>query len=335
MMKTLTKLEKFKKCLAPAILMGSVLALSATAQAEQLRGTVSLDGSSTVFPISEAVAEEFLAVQPRVRVTVGVSGTGGGFKKFIAGEIDINDASRPIKAKEIKKAVAKGIGFIEIPVAFDGLSVVVNKNNTWVETLTVSELKKIWQPGSTVKNWSDVRAAWPKKAIRLYGPGTDSGTFDYFTETINGKSGASRPDYTANEDDNALVQGISGDEFAMGYFGYAYYAANKDKLKLVAIDGGLGPVLPTATTINNGSYAPLSRPIFIYVREDALERKEVKALVQFYIESAGQLASEVGYIALPNKTYELALERINNRDTGSAYTSYSGMNAASNLITAQ
>ena len=276
---------------------------SMSVSAEQLRGTVSLDGSSTVFPISEAVAEEFLAVQPRVRVTVGVSGTGGGFKKFLAGEIDINDASRPIKMKEVDKANEMGIGYIELPVAYDGLSVVVNKKNTWVDHLTVAELSKIWQPGSTVTNWSDVRAGWPEMKIRLYGPGTDSGTFDYFTETINGKSGASRPDYTANEDDNALVQGISGDEGSLGYFGYAYYAANQDKLKLVPIDGGKGPIAPTQTTINNGTYAPLSRPIFIYVRPDALDRKEVRAFVDFYIDSAAMLASEVGYIPLPDAVY--------------------------------
>lgn len=292
---------------------------SMSVSAEQLRGTVSLDGSSTVFPISEAVAEEFLAVQPRVRVTVGASGTGGGFKKFLAGEIDINDASRPIKMKEVDKANEMGIGYIELPVAYDGLSVVVNKKNTWVDHLTVAELSKIWQPGSTVTNWSDVRVGWPEMKIRLYGPGTDSGTFDYFTETINGKSGASRPDYTANEDDNALVQGISGDEGSLGYFGYAYYAANQDKLKLVPIDGGKGPIAPTQTTINNGTYAPLSRPIFIYVRPDALDRKEVRAFVDFYIDSAAMLASEVGYIPLPDAVYAGAKKRIEVRELGTAY----------------
>jgi len=307
------------------VVSGGLIFLSVTifgsmsVSAEQLRGTVSLDGSSTVFPISEAVAEEFLAVQPRVRVTVGVSGTGGGFKKFLAGEIDINDASRPIKMKEVDKANEMGIGYIELPVAYDGLSVVVNKKNTWVDHLTVAELSKIWQPGSTVTNWSDVRVGWPEMKIRLYGPGTDSGTFDYFTETINGKSGASRPDYTANEDDNALVQGISGDEGSLGYFGYAYYAANQDKLKLVPIDGGKGPIAPTQTTINNGTYAPLSRPIFIYVRPDALDRKEVRAFVDFYIDSAAMLASEVGYIPLPDAVYAGAKKRIEVRELGTAY----------------
>lgn len=311
---------KFQRFVSGGLIFSFLITLgSVSASAEQLRGTVSLDGSSTVFPISEAVAEEFLAVQPRVRVTVGVSGTGGGFKKFFAGEIDINDASRPIKMKEVNKAIEMGISYIELPVAYDGLSVVVNKKNTWVDHLTVAELSKIWQPGSTVTNWSDVRAEWPELKIRLYGPGTDSGTFDYFTETINGKSGASRPDYTANEDDNALVQGISGDKGSLGYFGYAYYAANTDKLKLVPIDGGLGPIAPTQTTINDGSYAPLSRPIFIYVRPDALDRKEVRTFVDFYIDSAPSLAAEVGYIPLPEAVYAGAKKRIETRELGTAY----------------
>lgn len=313
---------KFKKSLGLTLLAASIATVGVSSNslaAEMLRGKVSLDGSSTVFPVSEAVAEEFLAVQPRVRVTVGVSGTGGGFKKFINGETDINDASRPIKMKEIKKAEAEGIEFIELPVAYDGLSVVVNKSNNWVDNLTVAELKAIWKPESKVKLWSDVRAHWPDQLVRLYGPGTDSGTFDYFTETINGKSGASRPDYTANEDDNALVQGISGDEYSLGYFGYAYYAANKDKLKVIPIDGGKGPVAPDATSINDGSYAPLSRPIFIYVRKDALDRPEVNAFVNFYIDQAPALSTEVGYIPLPQATYVAAKKRIEYRQAGTAY----------------
>jgi len=284
-----------------------------------LEGSVALDGSSTVFPISEAVAEEYLAVQPLVRVTVGVSGTGGGFKKFLAGETDINNASRPIKASELKQSLEKGYEFIEIPIAFDGLSLVVNNKNTWVDHLSIAELHKIWQPGSSVKLWSDVRAEWPAEDIQLYGPGTDSGTFDYFTETVNGKSGASRPDYTASEDDNALVRGISGDLNALGYFGYAYYASNKDKLKLVAIDGGTGPVLPSPDSINSGEYNPLSRPIFIYVRSSALDRPEVDEFTRFYIKNAGALAAEVGYITLPDWVYDRAIKRIDQRATGTAY----------------
>jgi phosphate transport system substrate-binding protein len=270
---------------------------------DRLSGVVSLDGSSTVFPISEAVAEEFLAVEPRVRVTVGVSGTGGGFKKFLAGETDINDASRPIKSSEIATAKENGVEYLEIPVAFDGLSVVVNKNNTWVNSITVAELQRIWQPGSTVDSWDDVRPEWPNQAIRLYGPGTDSGTFDYFTEVVNGDSGVSRPDYTASEDDNVLVQGISGDESSLGFFGYAYYVANQDKLKLIAVDGGNGPVYPTATTINDGSYTPLSRPIFIYLSKAGAAKPEVKTFVEFYIDNAAVLAAEVGYVALPHSDY--------------------------------
>ena len=326
-------INRFQQWLAASLVVSAVSIFTrAPASAERLRGTVSIDGSSTVFPISEAVAEEFLAVQPRVRVTVGVSGTGGGFKKFLAGEIDINDASRPIKMKEVKQASASGIGFIELPIAYDGLSVVVNTKNDWVDHLTITELNKIWQPGSSVTRWSDVRDGWPETEIQLYGPGTDSGTFDYFTETINGKSGASRPDYTANEDDNALVRGISGDEGSLGYFGYAYYAANKDKLRVVAIDGGKGPVAPTEITINNGTYAPLSRPVFIYVRPDALDRKEVRAFVDFYIESAPMLATEVGYIPLPDSVYAGAKQRVESREIGTAYHS-EALSQSANLLT--
>lgn len=276
----------------------------------QLSGTVSLDGSSTVFPISEAVAEEFLAVAPRVRVTVGVSGTGGGFKKFLANEIDINDASRTIKDSEAQEALANGINYLEIPVAFDGLSIVVNPNNDWVDSITVEELELIWQPGSVVDSWNDVRPDWPDAPIRLYGPGTDSGTFDYFTEAINGESGASRPDYTASEDDNVLVQGISGDEYALGFFGFAYYIENQDKLKVVPVDGGNGPVAPSAITINDGTYSPLSRPIFIYLNTASLARPEVRSFVDFYIDNAGALANEVGYIELRADQYQESREKI-------------------------
>ena len=278
--------------------------------AAALSGVVSLDGSSTVYPISEAVAEEFLAVAPRVRVTVGVSGTGGGFKKFLAQETDINDASRSIKDSEIEQATANGIDYLEIPVAYDGLSVVINSNNDWVDYLTMEELQLIWQPGSTVDSWDDIRPEWPSEPLRLYGPGTDSGTFDYFTETINGESGASRPDYTASEDDNVLVQGISGDEFALGFFGFAYYVENMDKLQVAPIDGGNGPIIPTETTINDGTYSPLSRPIFIYLNTASMARPEVNEFVNFYIDNAGVLASEVGYIALPDDLYQEAKDKI-------------------------
>ena len=283
---------------------------SAQESGTELNGTVSLDGSSTVYPISEAIAEEFLAVAPRVRVTVGVSGTGGGFKKFLAQETDINDASRTIKESEMLEAEANGINYLEIPVAFDGLSVVVNPNNTWVDYLTVEELQQIWQPGSMVDSWDDIRPEWPAEPIRLYGPGTDSGTFDYFTEAINGESGASRPDYTASEDDNVLVQGISGDENSLGFFGYAYYVENQDKLKIVPVDGGNGPIAPTATTINDGTYAPLSRPIFIYLNTASLARPEVRTFVDFYIDNAGAMSNEVGYIELTADMYQDSREKV-------------------------
>ena len=312
-------IKNHSKNYAALSILFALSVLSSCGSGTGLEGSVALDGSSTVFPISEAVAEEYLAVQPRVRVTVGVSGTGGGFKKLLAGETDINDASRPIKASELEQAVQNGYEFIELPIAYDGLSVVVNNSNDWVDFLSIGELHKIWQPGSTVQLWSDVRPEWPAIAIKLYGPGTDSGTFDYFTETVNGKSGASRPDYTASEDDNALVRGISGDPHAIGYFGYAYYASNMDKLKLVPIDGGAGPVSPSPTTINNGEYSPLSRPIFIYIRKAALARPEVAEFSRFYIKNAGALASEVGYIALPDWAYERALNRIEQGVAGTAY----------------
>lgn len=286
---------------------------------QPLTGKVRLDGSSTVFPISEAVAEEFLAEEPRVRVTVGVSGTGGGFKKFLAGEIDITDASRVIKSSELEKAAAAGVEFIELPIALDGLSVTVNTKNDWVDYLTAEELHAIWKPDSPAVTWADVREGWPNERFRLYGPGTDSGTFDYFTKAINGKEQASRPDFTASEDDNVLVQGIAGDHYSLGYFGFAYYTENKDKLRVVPVDGGLGPILPTVETIKNGTYAPLSRPIYLYVNPESLEDPAVATFVEFYLDNAAELAGEVGYVALPDEVYMAAKERVANRVTGTAY----------------
>ena len=278
--------------------------------AMELKGTIEVDGSSTVFPVTEAVAEEFRKVHPGVQVNVGVSGTGGGFKRFVVGETDISDASRPIKAKESDAAIENGIKFIELKVGTDGLSVMVNPSNDYVECLTVDELKRIWEPGSTVKTWQDVRSEWPADEMRLYGPDTDSGTFDYFTEEIVGEARASRSDYTASADDNVLVQGIGGDRSAMGYFGYAYYAENKDKLKLVAVNSGNGCVTPTGETIESGEYKPLARPLFIYVSMKSLERPEVKSFVEFYMENGQQLVREVGYIAQAPEVYQQGLAKI-------------------------
>lgn len=275
-----------------------------------LTGEIKIDGSSTVFPITEAVAEEFNKLHPEVKIPVGVSGTGGGFKKFAAKEIAISDASRPIKDKEATAAKEAGVEYIEVKVAFDGLSVLVNPANTWVESLTVDDLKKIWAPDSTVKTWADVRPEWPAEEIKFYAPGTDSGTFDYFTEEINGKSGAIRSDITPSEDDNVLVQGIAGDKNAIGFFGFAYYVENKDKVKAVKIDAGNGAIEPTFETIENGSYSPLSRPLFIYVNKAELARPEVKEFVNFYLTEAKNLVNEVGYVAMPQKIYEEGLAAI-------------------------
>jgi phosphate transport system substrate-binding protein len=273
-----------------------------------LTGTIAIDGSSTVFPITEAIAEEFNGTYPEVRIPIGVSGTGGGFKKFIAGETDISNASRPIKDEEAQAAAAAGIEYIEMTIAYDGLSLLVNPANDWVDSLTVEELKMMWAPDSTVKTWSDIRSEWPNEEIKFYAPGTDSGTFDYFTEEINGESGAIRPDFTASEDDNVLVQGIAGDKNAIGFFGYAYYEENQDKLKLVAIDNGSGPVTPDFDTIQDGSYSPLSRPIFIYINKAALDKPEVVEFITFYNTVGEEIIPEVGYVALPSADYQANLE---------------------------
>ena len=280
-----------------AVLIGLMAAAACGSDATPtgaLGGTIEIDGSSTVFPVSEAVAEDFHKVNSGVNVNVGISGTGGGFKRFTVGDTDISDASRPIKSSEAAAAANNGIDYIELLVGTDGLSVVVNPQNDFVECLTVDELKKIWEPGSTLNNWSQVRAGFPDRPLRLYGADTDSGTFDYFTEAIVGEAQASRSDYTASADDNVLVQGIGGDRNALGYFGYAYYAENQDKLKLVAVDVGEGCVTPTADTIESGKYKPLSRPLFIYVNRASLDKPEVRAFVEFYMKNARSLVSEVG-----------------------------------------
>ena len=283
---------------------------STTPSAPTLSGTIEIDGSSTVYPITEAVAEEFRKIHPQMRINVGISGTGGGFKRFVVGETQISDASRPIKDSEKELATKNNIEWIEMRVAYDGLSVMVNPQNTWVTSMTTAELKKLWEPSSTIKRWNQLRPEWPDRPINLYGPGTDSGTFDYFTEAINGKEDASRADFTASEDDNVLVQGIAGDPNALGYFGYAYYVENKDKLKLVAVDAGKGAVLPSEQSILNGTYAPLSRPIFIYVNKAALARPEVKEFIRFYMTEGPKLVSEVGYVPMPANVYSENIAKI-------------------------
>jgi phosphate transport system substrate-binding protein len=293
---------------------------------EKVSGSViKIDGSSTVFPISQAVAEEFQKERGG-RVTVGVSGSGGGFKKFCRGETAISDASRPIKDSEVEQCKASGIDFIELPIAYDGLAVVVHKDNKWVDSMTPAELKTMWAPEAQdkVKKWSQVRKGWPDKDFHLFGPGVDSGTYDYFTEAINGKEHASRGDFTSSEDDNVLVQGVSSDPNALGFFGLAYYVENQDKLELVPIDdgkddNGKGPIAPSLETVGNGTYQPLSRPIFIYVSSKAVDRPEVKAFVEYYLTKGGDLVKEVGYIPLPDKAYELARKHFAARKTGSLF----------------
>ena len=271
---------------------------------DELTGVVEIDGSSTVYPISEAVAEEFSKEYKNVRVNVGVSGTGGGFKRFTNGETDISDASRLIKDKEAAKATENNIEFYELRLGDDGLSVMVNPNNDFVDCLTIAELKMIWEPGSTINNWNQVRSTFPAEKIRLYGPDTDSGTFDYFTEAINGEAQASRPDYTASADDNVLVSGIAGDKYALGYFGYAFFIENQDKLKLVAIDAGDGCINPTSETIKDGSYKPLARPLFIYVSASSYATKpQVKTFVDFYMKHGPELTAEVGYVSSEPSVY--------------------------------
>ncbi|MGH8718190.1 MAG: PstS family phosphate ABC transporter substrate-binding protein [Burkholderiales bacterium] len=304
----------FRIPFAAALLAWSGAALSAE--------LVKIDGSSTVYPVTEAVAEEFQkSTKGKVNVTVGISGTGGGFKKFCRGETDISDASRPILKKEMEDCKANGIQYIELPVAYDALTIVVNPQNNWVKNLTVAELKKMWEPDAQgkVMTWKDVNPAWPNEPLKLFGPGADSGTFDYFTEAAVGKSKSSRGDFTASEDDNVLVQGVSRDKNALGYFGYAYYVENKDKLKAVPIDGGKGPVGPSAQTVENGTYTPMSRPIFIYVNAKALEKPHVAEFVQFYLANAPKLVAEVKYVPLPASAYQQAQAHVKNKKLGTVF----------------
>ncbi|MDZ7995520.1 MAG: PstS family phosphate ABC transporter substrate-binding protein [Nostoc sp. EfeVER01] len=299
-------------------LVTATFGLSISAVHSQSVSTVTVDGSSTVFPITEAAAEDFQKAQSgRVRVTVGVSGTGGGFKKFCRGETDISGASRPILQKEIDACKAAGIRYVELPVAYDALTVVVHPQNSWAKNLTVAELKKIWEPGAQgkVKSWNQVRNGFPNAPLKLFGPGANSGTFDYFTEAVVGKSKSSRGDFTASEDDNVLVQGVSRDKNALGYFGYAYYAENKNKLKAVPING----VSPSETTVKNGTYSPLSRPIFIYVSSKSIDKPEVKQFVQFYLQNAAKFSQEVKYVPLPVSAYTTAQNHFNKKRYGTIF----------------
>jgi len=275
-----------------------------------LSGTIEIDGSSTVFPISVAAAEIFREENPKVQIPVGISGTGGGMKRFIVGETTISNASRPIKEKESSVASENGIEFTELEIAFDGLSVVVNKTNNWVECLTTEELNMIWDTGSDVNSWNQIRPSFPDVKLNLYGPGTDSGTFDYFTDVINGEEGKTRADYTPSEDDNVLVMGVSGDKGALGYFGYAYYIENEEDLKLLSIDGGNGCISPSSSTINEGTYSPLSRPMYIYVNNSELSRPEVYEFLKFYLENGTMLAEEGGYVGLSEVNYGESLSII-------------------------
>lgn len=309
----------FKSLTLSTILIASIFAKDALAQSSPI---IKIDGSSTVFPVTEAVAEDFQKFKKgAVRVTVGISGTGGGFKKFCRDEIDIANASRPILKKEMEDCAKAGIQYIELPVAYDALTVVVNPQNNWAKKLTVNHLKTIWEPTAQGKitSWKQVDPSFPDVPLKLYGPGADSGTFDYFTEAVNGKSKASRGDYTASEDDNVLVQGVSRDKGGLGYFGYAYYVENQKKLSAVAVDGGKGAVLPTLQTVENGMYAPLSRPIFIYVNAKSVAKAEIKEFINFYLIKAPALVQEVKYVPLPASAYKLASEHFAKPKLGTVF----------------
>ena len=288
---------------------------------------VSLDGSSTVFPISEAVAEEFQKANPETRVTVGISGTGGGFQKFCRGEIDIADASRPISATEVAACEKSGIQYVELPIAYDGIAIAVNPKNNWASQITTAELKTLWGPEAQgkVKTWSQIRKGWPNREVHLFGAGVDSGTYDYFTEAINGKAKASRGDFTSSEDDNVLVQGIGNDELALGFVPFAYFEENAAKLKLVPVDDGKpdngeGAIAPSPETIRTGTYQPLSRPVFIYVSAKAAARPEVQKFVEFYLKNAEQLVREVNYVGLGDSAYAMVNDRFGKRTTGSVFS---------------
>ena len=305
-----------------ALLSMTTIGLSAVPFAAQAQ-TVKVDGSSTVFPITEAVAEEFqIQKRGKVHVTVGIAGTGGGFKKFCKGETDISDASRPILAAEMQVCKDAGIKYIELPIAYDALTVVVNPKATWIDQITVAELKKMWEPAAqgSIKTWNQVNAKWPKQPLNLFGPGTDSGTFDYFTEAVNGKAKSSRGDYTASEDDNVLVQGVTQNQNALAYFGFAYYAANAGKMKALKVVNSAGQAVgPGDSVVLDGTYNPLSRPLFIYVNADSLKKAEVKDFVDFYLSNASSLVKEVKYVPLAAAAYQTAKDHVKNGKLGTVF----------------
>lgn len=312
---------KLWKKLSAAVLTG--MAAMSVPHIAAAQAAIKIDGSSTVFPIAEAVAEEFqIAKRGKVRVTVGIAGTGGGFKRFCRGETDIANASRPITKEEMDACRTAGIKYMELPVAFDALTVVVNPQNTWVKDLTIADLKKMWEPGAQqrITRWNQVRSEWPNEPLMLFGPGADSGTFDYFTEAVNGRAKASRGDFTASEDDNVLVQGVENNKNALGYFGFAYYVAHKDRMRAINIINPKGqPVGPSIDNVNNGTYQPLSRPLFIYVRDTAAARPEIKEFIEFYLSKGADLVEEVGYVPLPAQAYQLALQHFSNRKMGTVF----------------
>ncbi len=324
----------------PASLLLLAVATTLAAAAPQdsatknLKGAIKIDGSSTVYPITEAVAEEFRKTAPRVRPTVGISGTGGGFKRFQAGEIDISDASRPIKKSEADACAKLGIDFLELPIAFDGLSIVVHPKNSFANQLTVENLKTIFSATTAAKTWKEVNSEWPATPIKVYMPGTDSGTFDYFKEVVLGKDGKARSDASVSEDDNALVRGVAGDEGAIGFFGCAYYFENKDVVRCVPIVSPKGDaVSPTKETIETGTYAPFSRPLFIYVSLKSVSKPEIVAFVDYYIENAGKYAEEVGYVKLPDSMYALVKANWIARKTGSQFFDAEGKSLTGALET--
>lgn len=323
----------FAAFLAPVLLTAAACGGSSPSSEAAV---IAIDGSSTVYPISAAVAEDFRGTNAGTPVTVGFSGTGGGFKKFCRGETAISDASRPVSTSELETCGQASIEFVELPVAYDGLAVVVNPKNTWATSMTVAELKKLWEPEAqgVIMKWNQIRPEWPDKEIALFGPGVDSGTFDYFTEAVNGQSKKSRGDYTSSENDNILVQGVAGDEYALGFMGLAYYEENQGRLTLVAVDdenddNGAGPILPSFETVRNGTYRPLSRPLFIYVNTTALDRPEVAQFVDFYLANTSELSKEVGYVSLTDAELAMVKARLAARTHGTMFTEHAAQSTKS------